>query len=122
MKARGIADPKTGISYVGPIIYLVLIVVVLLGSTNAVNLTDGLDGLAISVTFIAMIAITALTYVSSDKRWADHLDLTFRPELAELTVFCGSMAGSSLGFLWFNAPPAEMFMGDVGSLAIGGAI
>jgi phospho-N-acetylmuramoyl-pentapeptide-transferase len=121
-KATAITDPKTGISYVGPIVYLALIVVVLLGSTNAVNLTDGLDGLAISVTFIAMIAITALTYVSSDARWANHLDLTYRPELAELTVFCGAMAGASLGFLWFNAPPAEMFMGDVGSLAIGGAI
>ncbi|HVS20452.1 MAG TPA: phospho-N-acetylmuramoyl-pentapeptide-transferase [Pyrinomonadaceae bacterium] len=111
-----------GISTVGPIVYLVLIVVVLLGATNAVNLTDGLDGLAISVTFIAMTALTAFTYLSSDARWASYLDLTHRPEAAELTVFCGAMAGASLGFLWFNAPPAEIFMGDVGSLAIGGAI
>jgi phospho-N-acetylmuramoyl-pentapeptide-transferase len=115
------ADP-IGISYVGPIVYLVLIVVVLLGATNAVNLTDGLDGLAISVTFIATSALTAFTYLSSDARWARYLDLTHRPEAAELTVFCGAMAGASLGFLWFNAPPAEVFMGDVGSLAIGGAI
>jgi phospho-N-acetylmuramoyl-pentapeptide-transferase len=115
------ADP-IGISYVGPIVYLVLIVVVLLGTTNAVNLTDGLDGLAISVTFIAMSALTAFTYLSSDARWAKYLDLTHRPEAAELTVFCGAMAGASLGFLWFNAPPAEVFMGDVGSLAIGGAV
>src|SRR5712671_1741049 len=111
-----------GISTIGPFLYLVMIVIVLLGATNAVNLTDGLDGLAISVTFIAMTALTALTYLSSDARWAKYLDLAHRPEAAELTVFCGAMAGASLGFLWFNAPPAEVFMGDVGSLAIGGAI
>src|ERR1044072_4182308 len=115
------AEPN-GISTIGPYIYLGLIVLVLLGWTNAVNLTDGLDGLAISVTFIAMPAFTAFTYLSSDLRWAKYLDLTHRPEAAELTVFCGAMAGASLGFLWFNAPPAEVFMGDVGSLAIGGAI
>ena len=112
----------TQISNIGPYLYLVLIVIVLLGSSNAVNLTDGLDGLAISVTFIAMGALTGFTYLASDKRWADYLDLTHRPEAAELTVFCGAMAGASLGFLWYNAPPAEVFMGDVGSLAIGGAM
>jgi phospho-N-acetylmuramoyl-pentapeptide-transferase len=111
-----------GISTIGPFLYLVVIVVVLLGATNAVNLTDGLDGLAISVTVIAMAALTAFTYLSSDARWAKILDLAHRPEAAELTVFCGAMAGASLGFLWFNAPPAEVFMGDVGSLAIGGAV
>src|SRR6266478_9848495 len=111
-----------GISTIPSGLYLILIVVVLLGATNAVNLTDGLDGLAISITFIAMTALTAFTYLSSDARWARYLDLTHRPEAAELTVFCGAMAGASLGFLWFNAPPAEIFMGDVGSLAIGGAI
>jgi phospho-N-acetylmuramoyl-pentapeptide-transferase len=111
-----------GISTIGPILYLVVIVIVLLGATNAVNLTDGLDGLAISVTFIAMTALTAFTYLSSDARWARYLDLAHRPEASELTVFCGAMAGASLGFLWFNAPPAEVFMGDVGSLAIGGAV
>jgi phospho-N-acetylmuramoyl-pentapeptide-transferase len=111
-----------GISTIGSVPYLILIVVVLLGATNAVNLTDGLDGLAISVTFIAMTALTAFTYLSSDARWAGYLDLTHRPEAAELSVFCGAMAGASLGFLWFNAPPAEVFMGDVGSLAIGGAV
>jgi len=115
-------NPATSISYIGPWLYLLLIVIVLLGSTNAVNLTDGLDGLAISVTFIAMSALTAFTYLSSDARWAAYLDLTHRPQAAELTVFCGALAGASLGFLWFNAPPAEVFMGDVGSLAIGGAI
>jgi phospho-N-acetylmuramoyl-pentapeptide-transferase len=115
------AEPY-GISTIGPYLYLLLVLIVLLGATNAVNLTDGLDGLAISVTFIAMTALTALIYLSSDARWASYLDLTHRPEAAELTVFCGAMAGASLGFLWFNAPPAEVFMGDVGSLAIGGAV
>jgi len=116
------AVPGNEFTTIGPIVYLFLIVMVLLGSTNAVNLTDGLDGLAISVTFIAMTALTAFTYLSSDARWAKYLDLAHRPEAAELTVFCGAMAGASLGFLWFNAPPAEIFMGDVGSLAIGGAV
>ncbi|HYK22581.1 MAG TPA: hypothetical protein VEV42_17695, partial [Pyrinomonadaceae bacterium] len=86
------ADPF-GKSFIGPYVYLVLIVVVLLGSSNAVNLTDGLDGLAISVTFIAMTALTGFTYLSSDARWASYLELTHRPEAAELTVFCGAMAG-----------------------------
>jgi UDP-N-acetylmuramyl pentapeptide phosphotransferase/UDP-N-acetylglucosamine-1-phosphate transferase len=116
------ATATTNITYIGPWIYLVLVVIVLLGSSNAVNLTDGLDGLAISITFIATAALTAFTYLISDARWARYLDLSWRPEAAELTVFCGAMAGASLGFLWYNAPPAEVFMGDVGSLAIGGAI
>lgn len=118
---KSTAEPN-GISFVGPVVYLVIILVVLLGATNAVNLTDGLDGLAISVTFIAMGALTAFTYLSSNAKWASYLDLTHLPEAAELSVFCGAMAGASLGFLWFNAPPAELFMGDVGSLAIGGAV
>jgi phospho-N-acetylmuramoyl-pentapeptide-transferase len=111
-----------GVSYVGPWLYLFFVISVLLGSSNAVNLTDGLDGLAIGVTFIAMSALTAFTYITGDARFASYLGLVHRPEVAELTVFCGAMAGASLGFLWFNAPPAEVFMGDVGSLAIGGAI
>lgn len=115
------ANPD-GISVIPAGIYLVFMVFILLGSSNAVNLTDGLDGLATSVTFIAMSALTALTYVGSDKRWAEYLDLTFNPSSGELTVFCGALVGASLGFLWFNSPPAEVFMGDVGSLAIGGAL
>ena len=111
-----------GISNIGPVIYFFFIAFILLGSSNAVNLTDGLDGLAISVTFIAMSALTALTYLASDARWAERLDITHNPAAAELTVFCGAMAGASLGFLWYNCPPAEVFMGDVGSLAIGGAL
>lgn len=118
---KATAQPD-GISFIGPVLYMFFIIIVLLGFSNGVNLTDGLDGLAISVTFIAMTALTALTYLSSDARWAKYLELTHRPEAAELTVFCGAMAGASLGFLWYNAPPAEVFMGDVGSLAIGGAM
>ncbi|MGI8670949.1 MAG: phospho-N-acetylmuramoyl-pentapeptide-transferase, partial [Aridibacter sp.] len=70
----------------------------------------------------AMSALTALTYISSDARWSKYLDITHKPEAAELTVFCGAMVGASLGFLWYNAPKAEVFMGDVGSLSIGGAM
>jgi phospho-N-acetylmuramoyl-pentapeptide-transferase len=111
-----------GISNIYAIPYALFIIFILLGASNAVNLTDGLDGLAISVTFIAMSALTGLTYIASDARWAERLDLTHKPEAAELTVFCGAMVGASLGFLWYNSPPAEVFMGDVGSLAIGGAL
>ncbi len=121
-KATAEADPLKSISYIGPWLYLAFTVIVLLFTSNAVNLTDGLDGLAISVTFVAAAALTAFTYLISDERWAKYLDLTWRPEAAEVTVFCGALAGASLGFLWYNAPPAEVFMGDVGSLAIGGAI
>ena len=112
----------TNITNLGPYLYLPLILIVLIGTSNAVNLTDGLDGLAISVTFIAMAALTAFTYITGDARFAGMLALQHRPEVAELTIFCGAMVGASLGFLWYNAPPADVFMGDVGSLAIGGAI
>ena len=122
LKATAEANPALSISWVGPWIYGGFMVFILLGSSNAVNLTDGLDGLAISVTFIAMSALTGLTYVASDARWAERLDLTHNPASAELTVFCGAMVGASLGFLWYNCPPAQVFMGDVGSLAIGGAL
>ncbi|MGQ0542727.1 MAG: phospho-N-acetylmuramoyl-pentapeptide-transferase, partial [Blastocatellia bacterium] len=118
---KATAEPN-GITYLWPGLYLIFIIFILLGSSNAVNLTDGMDGLAISVTFIAMSALTALTYIASDARWAERLDITHNPASAELTVFCGAMVGASLGFLWYNAPPAEVFMGDVGSLAIGGAL
>jgi phospho-N-acetylmuramoyl-pentapeptide-transferase len=110
------------ITDIGPVVYLPFIALVLLGFSNAVNLTDGLDGLAISVTVIAMATLTAFTYVSGDKRWADYVGLEHQKDIGELTIFCGAMVGASLGFLWYNAPPAEVFMGDVGSLAIGGAI
>lgn len=121
-KSTAEANPALSVSWIGPIGYLAFIIFILLGSSNAVNLTDGLDGLAASMTFIAMSALTGLTYIASDQRWAERLDITHKPEAAELTVFCGAMVGASLGFLWFNAPKAEVFMGDVGSLAIGGAL
>ncbi len=121
-KSTAEANQAISISWVGPIIYFFFIAFILLGSSNAVNLTDGLDGLAISVTFIAMSALTGLTYLASDARWAERLDITHNPAAAELTIFCGAMVGASLGFLWYNAPPAQVFMGDVGSLAIGGAL
>lgn len=95
---------------------------VLMGSSNAVNLTDGLDGLAIGCTIIAAGALAVLTYVSGNVVFADYLELRRMPQVGELTVFCGSMVGASIGFLWYNAHPAEIFMGDVGSLALGGAI
>jgi len=112
----------TDYTLIGPFLYLPFIAVVLLGFSNAVNLTDGLDGLATSVTVVAMSALTAFTYISGDARWAGYLGLEHQENIGELTVFCGAMVGASLGFLWYNAPPAEVFMGDVGSLAIGGAI
>jgi len=118
---KSTAEPN-GITYIFPWMYLIFMALFLLFSSNAVNLTDGLDGLAISVTFIAMSALTALTYLASDARWAERLDITHNPAGAELTIFCGAMVGASLGFLWYNSPPADVFMGDVGSLAIGGAL
>ena len=102
--------------------FIAFVIFVLIGSSNAVNLTDGLDGLAIGCTIIAAGALTVLTYVSGNVVFADYLELQHMPKVAELTIFCGSMVGASIGFLWYNAHPAEIFMGDVGSLALGGAI
>jgi phospho-N-acetylmuramoyl-pentapeptide-transferase len=102
--------------------FLVFVGVVIVGSSNAVNLTDGLDGLAIGCTVIAAGALTVLTYVSSNYRWATYLDIQYIPKVGELTVFCGALVGASLGFLWYNAHPAEIFMGDVGSLSLGGTL
>ena len=102
--------------------FIAFVIFVLMGTSNAVNLTDGLDGLAIGCTIIAAGALTVLTYVSGHVVFADYLELQRMPLVGELTVFCGSMVGASIGFLWYNAHPAEVFMGDVGSLALGGAI
>jgi phospho-N-acetylmuramoyl-pentapeptide-transferase len=102
--------------------FLAFIALVITGSSNAVNLTDGLDGLAIGCTVIAAGAMTILTYVSSNYRWATYLEIQYIPHVGELTVFCGALVGASLGFLWYNAHPAEVFMGDVGSLALGGML
>jgi phospho-N-acetylmuramoyl-pentapeptide-transferase len=102
--------------------FLIFVSVVIAGASNAVNLTDGLDGLAIGCTVIAAGALTVLTYVSSNFRWATYLDIGYIPRVGELTVFCGALVGASLGFLWYNAHPAEVFMGDVGSLSLGGTL
>jgi phospho-N-acetylmuramoyl-pentapeptide-transferase len=102
--------------------FMVFVALVITGSSNAVNLTDGLDGLAIGCTVIAAGALTILTYVSSNFRWANYLEIQYIQNVGELTVFCGALVGASLGFLWYNAHPAEVFMGDVGSLALGGAL
>ena len=107
---------------VGFLPFLIFVCVVIVGSSNAVNLTDGLDGLAIGCTVIAAGALTVLTYVSSNFRWATYLDIQYIPGVGELTVFCGALVGASLGFLWYNAHPAEIFMGDVGSLSLGGTL
>jgi phospho-N-acetylmuramoyl-pentapeptide-transferase len=102
--------------------FMVFVTLLITFSSNAVNLTDGLDGLAIGCTVIAAGALTVLTYVSGHATFATYLELQRMPQIAELTIFCGAMVGSSIGFLWYNAHPAEVFMGDVGSLALGGAI
>ncbi len=98
------------------------LVLVIVGSSNAVNLTDGLDGLATGLMIIAAGAMTVLTYVSGHAQFAAYLDLVRLPGASELTVFCGAMTGAALGFLWYNAHPAEIFMGDVGSLSLGGGM
>jgi phospho-N-acetylmuramoyl-pentapeptide-transferase len=112
--------PHLGLLAFFPFIIFVMLLIVL--TSNAVNLTDGLDGLAIGCTIIAAGALTMLTYVSGHVTFADYLELQRMPLVSEVTVFCGAMTGASIGFLWYNAHPAEIFMGDVGSLALGGAL
>ncbi len=107
------------LAFVPFILFLVLVIV---GCSNAVNLTDGLDGLAIGCVLVSSAALTVLTYISSHARFAEYLEIQKIPDAGDLVIFCGSVVGASLGFLWYNAHPAEMFMGDVGSLALGGAI
>jgi phospho-N-acetylmuramoyl-pentapeptide-transferase len=102
--------------------FIVFVILMIVGASNAVNLTDGLDGLAIGCTVIAAGALTVLTYVSGHATFSTYLELQRMPQVGELTIFCGAMVGAAIGFLWYNAHPAEVFMGDVGSLALGGAI
>ena len=103
--------------------YVPFAALVLVGATHSVNLTDGLDGLAISVFGIAAAAYTALAYVSTHREFANYLQLVrLDSAAAELTIFCGALVGASLGFLWWNSYPADIFMGDVGSLGLGGAL
>jgi phospho-N-acetylmuramoyl-pentapeptide-transferase len=102
--------------------FYIFIVFIMVGSSNSVNLTDGLDGLAIGLMIIASGAMTALTYVSSHASFSQYLDLARLANSQELTIFCASMMGASVGFLWYNCHPAQVFMGDVGSLALGGGL
>ncbi|MBM3811081.1 MAG: phospho-N-acetylmuramoyl-pentapeptide-transferase [Acidimicrobiia bacterium] len=104
------------------IFFFGFLVVVLVGSANAVNLTDGLDGLATGLMIIAAGAITVLTYMGGHRDFALYLDLLRVPGGAELTIFCSAMTGACLGFLWWNAHPADIFMGDVGALALGAGL
>lgn len=102
--------------------YIPFSILVIVGSSNAVNLTDGIDGLAIGLVGIAVLANSVLVYISGHKGLAQYLQVLYLPGTGELTVFCGAMFGASLGFLWFNSYPAEVFMGDVGSLSLGGTL
>ncbi|HEV8148146.1 MAG TPA: phospho-N-acetylmuramoyl-pentapeptide-transferase [Bryobacteraceae bacterium] len=102
--------------------FVLFLMVVLVGSTNAVNLTDGLDGLAIGLMIIAAGAMTALSFITGHFEFARYLGIDRTPGASELTIFCAAMTGASMGFLWYNAHPAEVFMGDVGSLALGGGM
>jgi phospho-N-acetylmuramoyl-pentapeptide-transferase len=102
--------------------YVPFVMLVIVGSSHAVNLTDGLDGLAIGSTLIAAATYAVFTYVAGNAVVASYLQVSTIPGVGEVTIFCGALVGASLGFLWFNAHPAEVFMGDVGSLALGGAI
>jgi phospho-N-acetylmuramoyl-pentapeptide-transferase len=102
--------------------FFLFVVAVLVGASNAVNLTDGLDGLAIGLMLIAAGAMTVLAYLSGNAELARYLELSRPRDAAELTIFCAAMTGASLGFLWYNAHPAEIFMGDVGALALGGGL
>ncbi len=102
--------------------YLLFVVLVLVSSSNAVNLTDGLDGLAIGCTIIAALTYSVLSYVTGNFKFSDYLNIFYLQGAGELSVFCAAMVGAGLGFLWFNSHPANVFMGDTGSLALGGAI
>ena len=102
--------------------FCIFVALVVVFTSNAVNLTDGLDGLAIGLMVISAGALTVLAYAGGHAQLAEYLQLARNPRTSELTIFCGSMTGASLGFLWYNAHPAEIFMGDVGSLGLGGAL
>ena len=102
--------------------YLAFGAFVIVGASNAVNLTDGLDGLAIAPVMIASAAFGLIAYIVGNVKFADYLQLHYVAGSGELLVFCGAMVGAGLGFLWYNAPPAKIFMGDTGSLALGGAL
>jgi phospho-N-acetylmuramoyl-pentapeptide-transferase len=102
--------------------YILFAALIVVGASNAVNLTDGLDGLAMGPVIVAAVAFGVIAYVTGNARLSEYLFILKVRGAGELTVFCGAMMGAGVGFLWFNSYPAEVFMGDVGSLALGGAI
>lgn len=104
------------------VMYIPFAVIVIVGTSNAVNLTDGLDGLAIGPFIVATFAYAGIAYVAGNARFAEYLNILYVPGAGEVAVFCGALLGASLGFLWFNSYPAQIFMGDVGSLSLGGAL
>ena len=108
--------------HAGVVVGLLLTVITIVGSSNAVNLTDGLDGLAIGCTLITSIVFLFFTYLAGNFKTAAYLQIPYVDGAGELTVFCAAMIGAGLGFLWFNCHPAQVFMGDTGSLALGGAL
>jgi len=102
--------------------YVLFVMVVITASSNAVNLTDGLDGLAIGLVIFCALAFGAMSYVTGHVRFSDYLNIPYIAGTGELTVYCSALIGAGLGFLWFNSHPADVFMGDTGSLAVGGAL
>ena len=104
------------------VFYILAVILVITGTSNAVNLTDGLDGLAIGSVIMVAVAFAILTYVTGNARFSDYLFIPYIRGAGELTVFCATLIGAGLGFLWYNCYPAQVFMGDVGSLALGGAL
>jgi phospho-N-acetylmuramoyl-pentapeptide-transferase len=106
---------------VGAIVGVLIVLLAIVGSSNAVNLTDGLDGLAIGCTLIVAFVFLIFTYLAGNRIAAEYLQIPYVPGAGELTVFCAALIGAGLGFLWFNCHPAQVFMGDTGSLALGGA-
>ncbi len=112
---------KEWLPYLGWL-YLPWIMFIIMGSSNSVNLADGLDGLAIGLAFISSSALTALSYIAGHANWSEYLAIVKVPPASELTIFAGAMAGACLGFLWFNAHPAQIFMGDVGALSVGASL
>jgi phospho-N-acetylmuramoyl-pentapeptide-transferase len=114
-------NPNLGLIDIG-VLYIPFVVLVIVGASNAVNLTDGLDGLAIGPVIIASATYLIFAYVTGHKKIAEYLQIAYVSGAGELAIFCGAMIGASIGFLWYNAYPAQIFMGDVGSLALGGAL
>ena len=104
------------------ILYIPFVIIIIVGTSNAVNLTDGQDGLAIGLVLIVSITYLLFSYFSGHSKIATYLQILYIPGSGELTIFCGALLGAATGFLWFNTYPAQVFMGDVGSLALGGAI